>query len=39
MSSWIDEELAVCEFTDARLGKRFELSMKQLSKDVGLTPS
>lgn len=37
MSSWIDEELAGCEFTDARLGKRFGLLMKQLSKGLGKT--
>jgi hypothetical protein len=35
MGSWIDQELAGCEFADERLGKRFGLLMEQLSKGLG----
>jgi Transposase DNA-binding/Transposase Tn5 dimerisation domain len=37
MGSWIDQELAGCEFADARLGKRFGVLMQQLSKGLGKT--
>lgn len=37
MGSWIDQELAGCEFADARLGKRFGMLMEQLSKGLGQT--
>ena len=37
MGSWIDQELAGCEFADVRIGKRFGMLMKQLSKGLGQT--
>ena len=37
MESWIDQELAGCEFADARLGKRFGMLMEQLSRGIGRT--
>ena len=37
MGSWIDQELAGCEFPDERLGKRFGRLMEQLSKGLGRT--
>ena len=37
MTSWIDEELAGCEFADARLGKRFKTLVKRLSEGIGET--
>lgn len=37
MGSWIDQELAGCEFADARLGKRFGVLMEQLSQGIGRT--
>ena len=37
MESWIDQELAGCEFADARLGKRFGMLMEQLSTGIGRT--
>ena len=37
MTSWIDEELAGCEFADARLGKRFKTFVEQLSNGIGET--
>jgi len=37
MRSWIDQELAGCQFADARLGKRFGILMGQLSKGLGQT--
>src|SRR5206468_3843232 len=37
MTSWIDQELAGCEFADARLGKRFKTFVEQLSKGIGET--
>lgn len=37
MGSWIDQELAGCEFADERLGKRFGMLMGQLSKGLGRT--
>lgn len=37
MGSWIDQELADCEFADARLGKRFGTLMEQLSQGIGRT--
>jgi hypothetical protein len=37
MGSWIDQELAGCNFADARLGKRFSMLMEQLSEGIGRT--
>ena len=37
MASWIDQELAGCEFADARLGKRFRTFVEQLSEGIGET--
>ncbi len=37
MGSWIDQELASCEFADERLGRRFGMLMEQLSKGIGRT--
>jgi hypothetical protein len=37
MGSWIDQELAGCEFADERLGKRFGVLMEQLSQGLGRT--
>jgi hypothetical protein len=37
MESWIDQELAGCEFADERLGRRFGILMEQLSKGLGQT--
>ncbi len=34
-TSWIDQELAGCEFADARLAKRFKTLVRQLSDGVG----
>lgn len=35
--SWIDQDLADCGFADKRLGRRFSVLMKQLSKGQGET--
>src|SRR5438552_2048391 len=37
MTSWIDQELAGCEFADVRLDKRFRILMERLSEGVGET--
>jgi Transposase DNA-binding/Transposase DDE domain len=37
MASWIDEELAGCEFADARLRSRFKTFVEQLSEGIGET--
>jgi len=37
MTSWIDQELAGCEFADVRLGKRFRRFVEQLSEGIGET--
>lgn len=37
MTSWLDEELAVCKFPDARLTKRFRGLMDRLSEGIGET--
>jgi len=37
MGSWIDQELAGCEFADERLGRRFGMLMEQLSNGIGRT--
>jgi hypothetical protein len=37
MTSWIDKELANCEFGDVRLGKRFRLLVERLSQAIGET--
>ena len=37
MTSWLDEELAACEFADARLTKRFKTLTEQLSEGRGET--
>jgi hypothetical protein len=35
MKSWIDDELAGCEFKDARLGTRFRTFLERLSNGIG----
>jgi hypothetical protein len=35
--SWIDRELAGCQFADARLAKRFRLLLERLSEGIGET--
>jgi len=37
MTSWIDEELAGCEFADVRLWSRFKTFVEQLSEGIGET--
>jgi len=37
MTSWIDQELAGCEFADVRLAKRFRTFVEQLSEGIGET--
>ena len=37
MKSWIDDELAGCEFKDARLGTRFRSLLERMSKGIGNT--
>jgi hypothetical protein len=37
MASWVDQELAGCEFADARLAKRFKRFVEQLSEGIGET--
>lgn len=37
MTSWLGEELAGCEFTDLRLGKRFRTLVERLSEGIGQT--
>lgn len=37
MTSWIDQELAGCEFADARLANRFKRLAEQLSTGIGET--
>ena len=37
MTSWIDQELAGCEFADARLTKRFRILVECLSEGAGET--
>jgi hypothetical protein len=37
MGSWLDQELACCEFADKRIGKRFGMWMGQQSKGLGQT--
>lgn len=37
MTSWIDQELAGCEFADVRLGNRFITIVEKLSKEIGAT--
>jgi hypothetical protein len=37
MTSWIDQELAGCEFADVRLDKRFRILVERLSEGVGET--
>ncbi|MGH9785820.1 MAG: IS4/Tn5 family transposase DNA-binding protein [Terriglobia bacterium] len=34
-ASWVDKELAGCEFADVRLGKRFRTLVERLSEGVG----
>jgi Transposase DNA-binding len=33
--TWIDREVAGCEFRDARLGKRFRTLLEQIGSDIG----
>ena len=35
MKSWINNELAGCEFKDVRLGKRFRNLIERMSKGIG----
>jgi hypothetical protein len=37
MTSWIDQELAGCEFADTRLTKRFKTFVERLSQGIGKT--
>lgn len=37
MKSWIDKEIAGCEFKDTRIGKRFRQLLHQLSNGIGNT--
>lgn len=37
MKSWIDDELAGCEFKDARLGTRFRCLLERMSNGIGNT--
>ncbi len=37
MASWLDDELAACEFRDPRLAKRFRALVEQLSEGIGET--
>jgi hypothetical protein len=37
MASWIDQELASCEFADVRLTDRFKTLVEQLSEGIGET--
>jgi hypothetical protein len=34
-ASWVDQELAGCEFADVRLGKRFKTLVERLSEGIG----
>src|SRR4051812_47365233 len=35
MTSWIDQELAGCEFADARLTKRLKMFVQRLAEGIG----
>src|SRR5256885_15522436 len=37
MTSWLDDELAECEFADQRLAKRFRTLVERLSEGIGET--
>jgi transposase-like protein/DDE family transposase len=37
MTSWLDDELATCDFRDRRLAKRFRTLVQQLSEGIGET--
>ena len=34
-TTWVDREVAGCEFRDARLGKRFRTLLEQIGSDIG----
>ena len=34
-TTWVDREIAGCEFRDARLGKRFRTLLERIASDVG----
>lgn len=34
-ATWVDREVAGCEFRDARLGKRFRTLLEQMGSDIG----
>ena len=34
-ATWVDREIAGCEFRDARLGKRFRTLLERISSDIG----
>jgi Transposase DNA-binding len=33
--TWVDREVAGCEFSDARLGKRFRMLLERIGSDIG----
>jgi len=33
--TWVDDEVADCDFGDARLTRRFRMLLKQIGSDVG----
>src|SRR5216683_7578877 len=33
--TWVDDEVADCDFRDARLNRRFRMLLKQIGSDVG----
>src|SRR5260221_14620071 len=34
-TTWVDREVAGCEFRDARLGKRFRTLLERIGSDIG----
>ena len=34
-ATWVDREIAGCEFRDARLGKRFRTLLERIGSDIG----
>ena len=37
-ATWVDREIAGCEFRDARLGKRFRTLLERIGSDIGAEP-
>jgi transposase-like protein len=33
--TWVDREIAGCEFSDARLGKRFRMLLERIGSNIG----